>query len=162
MMPRTCTICTHPDRLAIDVMLVNGQPFRNIAVRCGTSVSALTRHKAEHRPAAMTQAHAAEEVARADNLLDQLRRLQDDARRIGGKAEETGDLKTALMGVRELVRIVELTAKLVGELDERPQVNVLLAPEWTAVKVTLLTALRPYPEARVAVAERLADLETAG
>ncbi len=58
-----------------------------------------------------------------------------------------------------MVRIVELTAKLVGELDERPQVNVLLAPEWLAVRAALLAALRPYPEARVAVAARLAAME---
>jgi hypothetical protein len=120
------------------------------------------RHRGNHLPAAMAHAQAAAEVAQADGLLGQLQQLQADARRIGSKAEDAGDLKTALMGVRELVRIVELTAKMVGELDDRPQVNVLLAPEWTTVKVTLLAALRPFPEARIAVAQRLASLEAAG
>jgi hypothetical protein len=141
------------------MMLVNGKPFRNIAERFGTSASALTRHKAEHIPAAMAQARSAAEVAQADGLVDQLVRLRADARRIEEKAEETGDLRTALMGIRELVRILELTAKLVGELDERPQVNVLVAPEWLAVRSVLLEALRPYPDARQAVAARLAALE---
>jgi hypothetical protein len=144
------------------MMLVNGKPFRNIAEQFGTSVSALTRHKAEHIPAAMAQAKSAAEVAQADGLVHQLVRLQADARRIEEKAEETGDLRVALMGIRELVRIVELTAKLIGELDDRPQVNVLLAPEWTAVRVALLAALQPFPEARFAVAQRLASLEAAG
>ena len=107
----------------------------------------------------MVQAHAAEEVARADTLIGQLLTLQADARRIGKKAEDTGDLRTALAGVRELVRIVELTAKLIGELDGRPQVNVLVAPEWLRVRAALLEALRPYPAARQAVAVRLAALE---
>ena len=75
------------------------------------------------------------------------------------KAETAGDLRTALAGIRELVRIVELTAKMIGELDERPQVNVLVAPEWLTVRAALLDALRPYPDARQAVASRLVALE---
>ena len=101
-------------------------------------------------------------MARADSLLDQLAELRGDARRIGGKAEGAGDLKTALAGVRELVRIVELTAKLVGELDERPTVNVLVAPEWLVVRSALLDVLRDYPDARTAVAARLVALEGQG
>jgi hypothetical protein len=160
-MARTCTVCTHPDRPAIDLALVNGVSGNAVAAKFRVSEDAVTRHRGNHLPATLAQGQAAAAMARADDLLGQLQRLQADARRIGGKAEETGDLRTALMGVRELVRIVELTAKMVGELDDRPQVNVLLAPEWTAVRVALLAALRPFPEARVAVAERLATLEAA-
>ena len=36
---------------------------------------------------------------------------------------------------------------------------MLVAPEWLAVRATLLTALTPYPAARVAVAGELARLE---
>jgi hypothetical protein len=46
---------------------------------------------------------------------------------------------------------LELLAKLLGDLDERPQINVLVAPEWIQLRTTLLEALRPYPEARTAV-----------
>lgn len=53
----------------------------------------------------------------------------------------------------------ELLAKLLGELDDRPQVNVLMAPEWLNVRTALLEALRPYPEARTAVAARLVALD---
>lgn len=161
-MARTCTVCTHPNRAAIDLALLNGASGNAIAAKFRVSEDAITRHKGNHLPATLAQGQAAAEVARADGLLGQLQQLQDDARRIGGKAEETGDLKTALMGVRELVRIVELTGKLVGELDDRPQVNVLVAPEWTTVKVALLAALQPFPEARQAVAARLTALEAAG
>jgi uncharacterized protein YerC len=44
MMPRTCTICIHPARAAIDKALVDGQPYRYIAQHFGTSVAALQRH----------------------------------------------------------------------------------------------------------------------
>ncbi len=46
-----------------------------------------------------------------------------------------------------------------GELDDRPQVNVLVAPEWLAVRSAVLAALAPYPAARVAVANRLVMLD---
>jgi len=45
----------------------------------------------------------------------------------------------------------ELLAKLMGELDERTQVNVMLAPEWESIRTAILGALEPYPIAREAV-----------
>lgn len=160
-MPRVCTVCTHPDRPAIDQALVNGKGVRETAALFRVSEDAVGRHKETHLPSTLVKAAVAAEVARADDLLGQLAALRQDARRIGTKAEDIGDLKTALAGVRELVRIVELTAKLIGELDERPQVTLVTAPEWLAVRAALLEALRPYPDARSAVAARLRALEQA-
>jgi hypothetical protein len=54
---------------------------------------------------------------------------------------------------------IELLAKLIGELDERPQVNILVSPEWVAIGTAVLEPLAPYPEVRAAVAERLLQLE---
>ena len=48
---------------------------------------------------------------------------------------------------------IELLAKLLGELDERAQVNILIAPEWLTLRTAILKALEPYPEARLALAE---------
>ncbi len=56
---------------------------------------------------------------------------------------------------------LELMAKLMGDLDERPQINVLVAQEWLQVRAEVMVALQPYPEARAAVAARLASLEAA-
>jgi len=158
-MPQACTICTHPERDELDRAILANEPNRRIASRCDVSEIALRRHKAGHIRPTLVRASDAAEVARADSLLGQLAELRADARRIGGKAEALGELKTALAGVRELVRIVELTAKLVGELDERPVVNILVATEWLAVRAELLDVLRGYPEARQAVAARLVALK---
>lgn len=158
-MPRTCTICGHPERDAIDAALVAGQAFRRVAAQYSVTEQAIRRHRKARLPAALTKAQEAEEAARADDLLAQLRDLTAEAHRIKDRAERTGDYRTALAGIRELVRIVELLAKLKGELDERPQVNLLVAPEWLAVRAALMTALAPHPEARTAVAERLVALE---
>lgn len=97
----------------------------------------------------------------ADNLLGQVADLQGQAQGIKDKAEAAGDLKTALQGIRELVRIVALLAKLRGELDERPVVNVLLSPQWLEVRAVLLQALTPYPDARQAAARALLEVDGA-
>jgi len=154
-MPRTCTICSHPDRKAIDAALVGREAYRHIAGRFGTSTGALQRHKSEHLPASLVRAREAEEVTQADNLLDQVRSLQKKTLGILDRAEAAGDLRTALAGVREARGCLELLAKLSGELDERAQVNILVAPEWIALRGNILTALETYPEARRAVAEAL-------
>jgi hypothetical protein len=54
---------------------------------------------------------------------------------------------------------LQLVAMLLGKLQVSPTVNILLAPEWLSTRSLLLDTLAPYPEARVAVAERLAGLE---
>jgi hypothetical protein len=48
-MPRSCTICTHPQRTAIETALGNGIPLRTIAAQWSVSKTALIRHK-RHLP----------------------------------------------------------------------------------------------------------------
>lgn len=48
-----------------------------------------------------------------------------------------------------------LVAKLLGELAHTGTVNVVLSPEWLALRGRLLTALSPFPEAREAVVTAL-------
>jgi len=68
-MPRSCTICTHPDRTAIDEALVGGVAFPALVAEYRVSKDSLSRHKANHLPAKLVMAQAAEEVAQADDLL---------------------------------------------------------------------------------------------
>ena len=155
-MPRTCTVCSHPNRAEIDRALVRGESFRNVAKQHSVSTTALFRHRWEHIPKLLTQAQAAEETAHADTLLDQLRSLQQRTLSILDQAEHSGDARAALGAIGEARRNLELLAKLLGELDERPQLNLLIAPEWLTVRAEIIAALGAFPEARVAVAERLA------
>ncbi len=138
-MPRMCTVCAHANRLVIDHTLVAGQEaLRTIADRFSVSKTALVRHKEKHLPATLAKAREAEEVASADDLLSQVRDLQNRAFAILDVAEGTGDLRTALGAIREARSNLELLAKLLGELDERPQVNVLISPEWLSLR-TIIT-----------------------
>lgn len=155
-MARPCSICTHDKRNAIDAALIAGQSYRQIAARFGVSQSALSRHLRRHLVALL----AGRQEVDADNLLGQVADLQRQAQVIKDKAETEGDLRTALQGIRELCRIIELLAKLRGELDTRPVVNVLLSPQWVTVRAVLLEALSPYPEARQAAAAALLEVDS--
>jgi hypothetical protein len=158
-MPRVCTICTHPDRAEIDRALVSGEALRGIARRFAASEDACFRHRSDHLPAHVATAKAAADVAQADDLLSQVRDLHRLALHLLARASAAGDLRTALAGVREARACIETLLEVEGELDRRPQVNVLIAPEWVMVRSALLEALAPYPEARAAVAGRLVALE---
>lgn len=158
-MPRTCTVCGHPECEAIDRALVAGESTGKISGRYRTiDERALRRHRANHLPAALARAKEAEEVAVADDLLGQVRDLQERALAILDKAEGSGELRTALGAIREARSNLELLAKLLGELDERP-INVLISPQWLELRTVIVAALEPHPQARGAV---LSALEGAG
>jgi hypothetical protein len=65
----------------------------------------------------------------------------------------------ALSAIREARGNLELLAKLLGELDERPMLNLNISPEWLELRAVIVEALEPYSEARGAV---LSALEGAG
>jgi hypothetical protein len=157
-MPRRCTVCDHPERHSIDEALVGATPYRSVAKRFELSESAVYRHKTEHLPAHLLKAREVEEVARADDLLDQVRNLQAHALDILERAEETGDLRPALAAISQARGNLELLGKLAGELNDGPNVNVTVSTEWVEIRTAMLEALGPYPEARSAVAVRLLEL----
>jgi hypothetical protein len=157
-MPRRCTICDHCQRPDIDAALLAGEPYRSIAQRFATSPDAMFRHRSDHLPATLTQAKEAETISQANDLLAKVAGIEAEARRIAKKAEAVGDLRTAMSGVRELARLVELLAKLRGELNENQTINVILTPEWHRLRVIVLGALADHPQARVAVATALQRL----
>ncbi len=160
-MARSCTVCTHPERAAIDKALVSGEAVTAVASRyLSVHQMALYRHKDEHLPARLVKAQDAAEAANADTLLAQVRTLQARALGILDTAEGTGQLMAALGAIREARGCLELLGKLMGELDERPVVNVTLSAEWHQVRGVLLATLQPYPDARAAVAGALATLES--
>jgi uncharacterized protein (DUF1810 family) len=161
-MPRACTICTHPERDAINTALASQEPHRVVAQRFAASPDAVYRHKVDHLPVSLAKAHAAKEVALADDLLGQVKALRDKAISILGKAEAAGDLRTALLGIREARACVELLLEVEGELHRQPVVNVLIAPEWLELRTVILQSLAPFPDARAALARTLTDGRHAG
>lgn len=220
-MSRVCTICSHPEKSAIDAQLVDPDvSFRNIAERFSVSIGSLSRHKADHLPGTLVHAMKVQQEDEAIDTMAELRRCfrritklfdacdawltdPDDPTRytLEPRADEVdviyieqGDdgkpvrhkarlstLLTQLDGKtvsrwetkhadpRELVLKtaaqlqghLELLGELMGELNRNPTVNLVLAPEWIAVRTRLMHALGDFPEARAAVAQALIEVDHA-
>ncbi len=90
-----------------------------------------------------------------------LTRVEDLSHRLEGKLSQTSSPAAYAQLSGQLRQSLELVARLRRELDERPQVAVLIAPEWLAVRSTILRALTGYPEARRAVVDALNALDGA-
>ena len=123
-MPRSCPICDHEDLDGINAALASNERIRTIAERWSVRKTALMRHRNEHLPysaieAKEAEAQEAEEDALGDNLLDQVRDLQERALANLEEAEEAEELNAALRAIREVKSNLELMTDPLNELDER-------------------------------------------
>ena len=115
-----CSLCNHPQRGEIDAAHVSGVSVRDIAKRFGVSKTTVQKHTAHHLPAAARK--VAEEMRQIDageSILDQVERLKAEAKRLQARAEKKNDVRAALMAIDRLTRLVELQARLFGELKDR-------------------------------------------
>ena len=126
-MPRSCPVCDHEDLDEINAALASNERIRTIAERWSVRKTALMRHRNEHLPysaieaqeAKEAEAKEAEEDALVDDLLDQVRDLQERSLATLEEAEEAEDLNAALRAIREVKGTLELMKKPLNELDER-------------------------------------------
>lgn len=150
-MPRTCTICGHPERSDIDKALIRRVPYREITRRFGVGKDALSRHLHDHIAPAVAKIRDAEEAREALDVVEQLRDINATSLSILKEARDRRDNDTALKAVDRVHKQLELVAKLAGTLDERVQVNLYLSPEWLKLRAVIVTALEPHEAARNAV-----------
>ena len=130
-MPRRCSICIHERRPEIERSVLAGDSYRTVAQRFRVSRDAVVRHR-KHLTVAVAKPLGSEQITQSESLLAQLEELKNEAQRLKQKAERAGDYRAALAAVRELCRIVELVAKLCGQMDTRSEtriLNVNLDPE---------------------------------
>ena len=138
-MPRSCPICDHEDLDEINAALASNERIRTIAERWSVRKTALMRHRNEHLPYSAIEAKEAEakeaeakeaeakeaetkeaeEDAPGDDLLDQVRDLQERALATLEEAEEAEELNAALRAIREVKSNLELMTDPLNELDER-------------------------------------------
>jgi len=149
------------------MQLVREESYRTIADQFGLSKTALIRHKESHIPDALVTAQEAGEVAQADDLLSQVKALQNEAQSILNEARAAGDLRTALQGIGKARECLELLIKVEGRLQDQQAVTVSVnmdiyhSPEWVRVGRMLAEVLRDYPDLRAEVAARLGDMAEA-
>ena len=110
---------------------------------------------------ALALAREARTLRAGDSLARQLADLVADAKKIQREAEADKDARTQLLAVRELTRLVELSAKLSGELTSRHSVTVTVQPtmsESEALELSrdCLLALATPDQQRQLAAELLA------
>ncbi|MGO2773954.1 MAG: hypothetical protein ACTIB2_11175 [Brachybacterium tyrofermentans] len=156
-----CKVCSHPDRPEVDRLLAQGATNTGTARQFGVSSDSVRRHRDRHLSSALKAVATRRETAGAVKASDRAEELYVKAQGILEAAEEARQGSLALAAIKELRATVELLAKLSGELDERPQVNIVnvqSSPEWLAIQSQMLEALAPFPDARVAVAGALEEL----
>lgn len=141
-MPRTCTIRAHPERDALEAAMVAGETLRDIARRFRVGKDT-ARHKADNLPERLAKAHEVEEVDDADALLSRLRGLNRETAAILKEAREEGskDNELALKAIACVEEQIELEGRLLDVLNDRPQVNILVSPEWLTVRGAVFDAL---------------------
>jgi hypothetical protein len=120
----------------------------------------LFRHN-KHLSTTLANSHKQVEILCADGLLEHVNHLTAEAARLKEKAEKAKDYRTALAGVREMSRLIELVIKVAGEMESRASANSefdyrelrsltevqllrLLAREYGTTEAEFLRIARPY------------------
>jgi hypothetical protein len=159
-LPRTCTVCSHPEAISINEELVLKKASnRAIACQYGLNRMAVQRHR-EHIPQLLVKALEAEEIAQADDLVHEIKTMVHRVRAFIDKAEDADDGPEFRAHAAEWRKQVELLAKIAGELAQEGTTNIQVTIDARTQQV-ILDALAPHPEARIAVARALRELEAA-
>lgn len=113
---QVCTICRHPERLAIEAALVRHTPFRRIGQTFNVGYTAVMRHQ-KHIIKRLAKTREAIEMAESSTLIAKVDQVLRDAQRITHKAEKDGDLQTALQGLRTITNSLALLGRITGEIQ---------------------------------------------
>jgi hypothetical protein len=168
---RQCTVCQHRERAGVDLALARGVSVRALASRYKLGRDALYRHQKNHLPAQLRASLIAGPDLSID--LDRLRETESQSLlanlvNLRGRlfssldvAEEHGDANMAARVANALHTNLELTGKLLGDLTSGHSnvTNVLVLPAYVEMRVELVNALRPFPDAARAVASVLHTIE---
>jgi len=156
-MGRRCQICTHTEAHAInEALVVEKRSNRAIASQYSVDRNAVQRHR-KHIPELLLKASRNTEEFGADAILLRIEQLeQETLEQLDAlKKSKRPDRRTILATIREQRENLRLVAQVRQIIDKAPQ-TILVAPQ---AREVIIEALRPYPEARHALANRLAELE---
>lgn len=142
-----CTVCHHAKRSEIEQLHIAGVSVREIAKRFDRAKSTIQKHVKDHVPGAAQKALEASEardIEAGDSILGELKTLCDEAKRLQEKAEKKNDVRTAITALRELVRLVELKARILGEIrdNEISVTNVQIDSDTAAQMAEMFLARR--------------------
>ncbi len=151
-----CKFCNSPEKSKLERQIVAGRITRvQAAAKIGANPASVTRHMKNHLPATVRAEIMKSEGRLAINVTAQIHETHDDVRTIIARALRKGNDKLALKAIEVELKTIELAAKLSGQLDERPTLNLLLDARYAQLRETVIEKLNPYPEARLALADAL-------
>lgn len=169
-----CKVCEHSDRASIELGLANKVPIRVLGKRYGLSSDSVWRHGQNHMSAELHgQLMTRGRMTPTD--LENLRQVESEGVlqhlvAVRGRLYGLMDAATLQEDYRAAASIgnilgknLETTARLLGDIRTgtvNVTNNVLLLPEFHALRTSIMAALRQFPEARASVAAALKQLES--
>lgn len=114
-----CTVCTHPQREAIDRELVSGISFRNVADRFGVSPTAAFRHGREHIPADLARAAEVAGSERAGRL-----RAHADALDAAAGARAAGLLAELQVAMARVGKLFDACDRWLADPDDPTRYDI--------------------------------------
>ena len=168
-----CSVCSHRELAQIDTALARGVAAPAIARRFKLGPDAVYRYSKNHLPPQLRASLLAGpdlegidldklKETESQSLLGNLVALRHRLFAALDCAEEYNDAGMLTRVSSQLHANFELCAKLLGDLavGSTNVTNILIAPQYISLRVELVRALAPFPEARAAVASALHELES--
>ena len=140
--------------------------MRAVARRYGITQTSIRRHAAAHLSPALvpiTGEVVRAEVAATGAALDEVRDLVREAKAVLAVAKSSGNPHQQLGAINSGRALLELAARLTGELDTRPVtvVHIQGSAEWVPIRELAYEILARHPEDLAELDERLKLLEVA-
>lgn len=174
-----CTVCAHPERTRIELLLAGGAGQTAVAAKYGLSKHAIHRHWHGHVTAdrkanlILGPVQRAELAARVceetGSVLDHLKVIRAGLYEQYSAAIEAGDRNSGSLLAGKLHENLRIAARITGELVSSPMVQInnsqttvtalLDSREFTTFQAALIRVLNKFPEARDAVVAEFERLE---
>ncbi len=158
-MPKRCAVCDSAARPLVELGGVHGLSASVLAVRYGLSRFSIARHLRNHvSPAAAAAILVATKPSAID--LEQLTESEGSAL-LGNLVAQRARL-TALgqRAAEDAALAIAIAQRFVLRTDHR-HLHVLADPRWIQLRQRLSATLRRFPDAAMAVARDLAEIEGA-
>ena len=114
-MPKGCKVCRSDNVKEIDKAIIEGETLQSIADKYHFHISTISRHK-PHIASKINTYSALVDAQEGGTVLQRIDDLLQRANNLLDKAEDSGDVKTALIAIREVRGTLELLGKASGQL----------------------------------------------
>ena len=157
-----CTICKLPDaqREALEGKIATKELSMTAAAKLANSNKATVSRHMRNCVASRVRESMKPEPTTVEglNVVNALTTSHGKTLDILTDSLSEGDRRTALLAIQTENKQLELMAKLTGQLNEAPQLNLLMSPSFVKLKQILIKTLEPHPQLRLEVSEALSKL----